>query len=177
LGLLSATLFLSSAFIPGENLRSKKFARAMSKVIAQEVAVLSSSKQGLLYLTANDWTLVADKATRVSFRKGQTLIHRGKRSNGVYLVVKGKARVQIAAHATSPEIGPGEVCGEMSFLDDVPASADVIAQEDVEAYYLDRPTLESLFELFPHLASRFYRSLATNLSRRLREWIEPKASP
>jgi CRP-like cAMP-binding protein len=59
----------------------------------------------------------------------------------------------------------------MSFLDDVPASADVIAQQDVEAYYLDRPTLEGLFELFPHLASRFYRSLATNLSHRLRDWI------
>jgi CRP-like cAMP-binding protein len=60
----------------------------------------------------------------------------------------------------------------MSFLEDVPASANVTAEEDVETYYLDRPTLDSLFELFPHLASRFYRSLAANLSHRLREWIE-----
>lgn len=146
----------------------------MPKVIAQEVAVLSSSKRGLVYLTANDWTLFADKASRVIFRKGQTLVHRGKRSNGIYLVVKGSARVQIPSQPVSPEIGPGEVCGEMSFLDDVAASADVVAQQDLEVYYLDRPTLEGLFELFPHLASRFYRSLATNLSHRLREWIEPK---
>ncbi|MFZ0416805.1 MAG: cyclic nucleotide-binding domain-containing protein [Candidatus Sulfotelmatobacter sp.] len=148
----------------------------MPKVIAQDVLVLSSSKRGLVYLTANDWTLVADKASRVNFRKGQTLIYRGRRSNGVYLLVKGTARVQLVSNSNSPEIGPGEVCGEMSFLDDVPASADVIAQQDVDAYYLDRPTLESLFELFPHLASRFYRSLATNLSHRLREWIEPRVS-
>src|ERR1017187_1076531 len=119
----------------------------MPKVIAQEVSVLSSSKLGLVYLTPNDWTLVADKASRVNFRKGKTLVHRGKRSNGVYLVVKGRARGQILSRSTSHALGPGEVCGEMSFLDDVPASADVIAQEDVEAYYLDRPTLESLFEL------------------------------
>jgi CRP-like cAMP-binding protein len=145
----------------------------MPKVIAQEVSVLATSKYGLVYLTANDWTLVADKASRVNFRKGQTIVTRGKKSNGVYLLVKGAARVQIPSQKTTPEIGPGEICGEMSFLDDVPASATVIAQEDVEAYYLDRPTLESLFELFPHLASRFYRSLATNLSHRLREWIEP----
>jgi CRP-like cAMP-binding protein len=143
----------------------------MPNVIAQEVAVLSSSKYGLVYLTSNDWTLVADKATRVSFRKGQTLIHRGKKSNGVYLLVKGTARVQVPSQATSPEVGPGEICGEMSFLDDAPASANVIAQQEVEALYLDRATLESLFELFPHLASRFYRSLAINLSHRLREWI------
>ena len=148
----------------------------MPKAIAQEVAVLSSSKRGLVYLTANDWTLVADKASRVNFRKGQTLVHRGKRSNGVYLVVKGSARVQIPSQPVSPEIGPGEICGEMSFLDDVPASADVVALQDLEVYYLDRPTLEGLFELFPHLASRFYRSLATNLSNRLREWIEPRLS-
>jgi hypothetical protein len=32
-----------------------------------------------------------------------------------------------------------------------------------------------MFELFPHLASRFYRSLATNLSRRLRDLIGPAA--
>jgi extracellular factor (EF) 3-hydroxypalmitic acid methyl ester biosynthesis protein len=147
----------------------------MPKVIAQEVSVLSSSRHGLIYLTPNDWALVADKASRVNFRKDQTLIHRGKKSNGVYLLVKGVARVQIPSQAAAPEIGPGEVCGEMSFLDDVPASANVIAQEDLEALYLDRPTLESLFELFPHLASRFYRSLATNLSHRLREWIEPRS--
>ncbi len=148
----------------------------MSKVIEQELSVLSSSKNGLVYLTPNDWTLVADKASRVTFRKGQTLVHKGKRSDGVYLLLKGSARVQIPSQAASPEIGPGEICGEMSFLEDAPASANVIAREDGEAYHLDRAALEKLFELFPHLASRFYRSLATNLSHRLRELIGPRAA-
>jgi CRP-like cAMP-binding protein len=60
----------------------------------------------------------------------------------------------------------------MSFLEDAPASANVVAQQDVDTFYVDRQTLETLFELFPHLASRFYRSLAMNLSRRLREMIK-----
>ncbi len=144
----------------------------MHKAIEQEVSVLSSSKQGLLYLTPNDWTLVADKASRVNFRKGDVLVQKGKKSNGVYLLVKGTARVQIPSQTTTPEIGAGQICAEMSFLEDMPASASVIALQDVEALHLDRPTLERLFELFPHLASRFYRSLAMNLSRRLREMIE-----
>jgi len=143
----------------------------MPKVIEHEVMLLSSSKNGLIYLTPNDWALVADKATRTSFRKGQALVQRGQKSNGVYLLLKGKARVHIQTHGVR-EIGPGEICGEMSFLEDAPASANVVAHEDLEAYRLDRPTLESLFELFPHLASRFYRSLATNLSHRLRNLIE-----
>jgi CRP/FNR family transcriptional regulator, cyclic AMP receptor protein len=141
----------------------------MSKVIEQEVAVLMASKNGLNYLTVNDWTLVADKASRARFRKGEVLVHKGKRANGVYLLLKGTARVQIPSHPAARTIGPGEICGEMSFLEDAPASALVIADGEVEAYHLDRPTLQSLFELFPHLGSRFYRSLATNLSRRLRD--------
>jgi CRP-like cAMP-binding protein len=63
----------------------------------------------------------------------------------------------------------------MSFLEDAAASANVVAEGEVEAYHLDAPTLQSLFELFPHLASRFYRSLATNLSRRLRDVIGPRS--
>ena len=146
----------------------------MTKAVEQEVSLLSSSKYGLTYLTPNDWTLVADKASRVTFQKGQTLVQRGKKSDGVYLLLKGTARVQIPSQPVSPEIGPGEICGEMSFVEDAPASANVIAQQDVEAYHLDRAALEKLFELFPHLASRFYRSLAKNLSHRLRELIGPR---
>jgi CRP-like cAMP-binding protein len=148
----------------------------MTKVINQDLSVLSSSKRGLLYLTANDWSLVADKATRVRFTKGQTIVSKGKKTNGVFLLLSGRARVQIRNTPPYPEIGPGEICGEMSFLEDGPASVNVIAQGDVEAYQLDRPTLESLFEIFPHLASRFYRSLATNLSHRLRELIGPNVT-
>jgi CRP/FNR family cyclic AMP-dependent transcriptional regulator len=145
----------------------------MSKATEQEMSVLSSSKHGLVYLTANDWALIADKASRVQFKKGDVLVQRGKRANGVYLLLKGTARVQIPSQASGPTIGPGEICGEMSFLEDAAASANVVAEGVVEAYHLDHPTLQSLFELFPHLASRFYRSLATNLSRRLRDLIGP----
>jgi CRP-like cAMP-binding protein len=145
----------------------------MAKIVAEEVSVLSSSKYGLIYLTGNDWALLVDKAVRLSFRKGQPLLQQGKKSNGILLLLKGTARVQIRSRGVSPQIGPGEICGEMSFLEDAPVSVNVVAYEDVEAYQLDRPTLESLFELFPHLASRFYRSLAMKLSRRLRELIEP----
>jgi CRP-like cAMP-binding protein len=149
----------------------------MAKVIQQEVSVLASAKNGLVYLTANDWALIADKATRVHFKKGEALVQKGQKAKGVYLLLKGNARVQIAFQPKAATIAPGEICGEMSLLEDAPASASVFAEEDVEAYHLDRPTLETMFELFPHLASRFYRSLARNLSRRLRELIGPSSVP
>lgn len=138
----------------------------------QDVAILSGNKNGLVFLTSNDWALVADKGVRVQFKSGEFIVRKGKRTNGIYLLLKGIASVRLPQGA-SPAIGPGEICGEISFLDDLPATADVVAKDAVEAYYLDRPTVQSLFELFPHLGSRFYRSLASSLSRRLRELISP----
>jgi CRP-like cAMP-binding protein len=149
----------------------------MSKVNEQDLSILSSSKQGLIYLTANDWALIADKASRVRFKKGEVLVQKGRTEIGVFLLLKGTARVQIPPQTPTPVIGPGEICGEMSFLEDAAASANVVADGEVEAYHLDQPTLQSLFELFPHLASRFYRSLATNLSRRLRDVIGTRSEP
>jgi CRP-like cAMP-binding protein len=140
-----------------------------------DISVLSSAKTGLSYLTSNDWALISDKAARLEFKAGDSFVQRGRRTHGVYLLLRGTASVQIAGQKDR-EIGPGEVCGEISFIDELPATADVVANDLVSVYYLDRPTLQSMFELFPHLGSRFYRSLASILSRRLREVID-RAAP
>lgn len=144
----------------------------MSKAsLQQDVSVLTSSKSGLVYLTANDWTLIADKGTRMKYKAGDSIIQQGKRTHGIYVLLSGSASVHIPGHEILPALEAGEVCGEISFLDEEPASVSVTAKQDMEAFYLDRGTLQSLFELFPHLGSRFYHSLAFRLSRRLREQI------
>ena len=140
----------------------------------QDVSVLSAAQNGLTFLTANDWKLIADKAVRREFKRTHIIVARGKRTHGIFLLLKGTASVQIPSQRAR-HIGPGEICGEISFLDDRPATANVIADGEVDAYFLDRATLQSLFELFPHLGSRFYQSLASILSRRLRELIDPLA--
>jgi CRP/FNR family transcriptional regulator, cyclic AMP receptor protein len=142
----------------------------------QDLSAVSSSKHGLLYLTANDWMLIADKATRVKFKAGDCLIQQGKRTHGVYVLLQGTVSVQIPAQENQPALGPGEVCGEISFIDELPATVNVCAKEPVEAYYLDRPMLQTMFELYPHLGSRFYHSLAASLSHRLRELIAQGAA-
>lgn len=143
----------------------------MSKTVQQELAVLASARYGLVYLTGNDWNLIVDKAARVSFKAGERMVRRGEQTDGIYLLLQGAASVQLPARVKLPPLGPGEICGELSFLDELPASASVVADQPVEALFLNRPTLYTLFELFPHLGSRFYRSLAANLSHRLRGLI------
>ncbi len=148
--------------------------RAMLKSTQQsDLSALAKTKHGLVYLTANDWALIADKATRHQFKASEPIVQRGRRTHGIFVLLRGTAAVQLSAEAPPRNIAAGEVCGEISFLDELPATADVVATGVVEAFYLDRPLLQSLIELYPHLGSRFYHSLAAILSRRLREMIAP----
>jgi len=150
----------------------------MAKASQQhDFAAIMSAKNGLVHLTANDWALITDKATHQQMKAGDPVVRLGYRTHGMYVLLKGTAEVRIPGQASPRDIGPGEVCGEISFIDELPATADIVAKGPLEVLYLDRPTLQSLFELFPHLGSRFYRSLASILSRRLREVIGAPASP
>ena len=133
-----------------------------------------TARNRLDFLTDNDWSLFADRAKQVSFKPGEKLIEERKMNHTILLLIRGKAKVENKAQTKIAEITQGEIAGEMSFLERIPASASVIAETDVEALAIGWKELEDLFELFPHLASRFYRSLAVNLSRRLRGQISPK---
>jgi len=133
--------------------------------------VLQTAKNHLEFLTQNDWMLIVDRAKKVSFQKDETVIQQNRANKVVYLICTGKARVLTAPNTEIAQLGAGEICGEMAFLEGGIASASVVAIGDLEAYAIDWTSLKDLFELFPHLGSRFYRSLALGLSRRLRDQI------
>jgi CRP-like cAMP-binding protein len=134
-----------------------------------------STKNRLQYLTQNDWVLITDKAKQVTFKKGEKLVEEGKQTKVLYLLAAGTVKIVVSGTKIA-QIGSGETCGEMAFLEDGVASATATAAQEVKAYAIEWPVLHDLFEIFPHLASRFYRSLALNLSRRLREQIVSKQS-
>jgi CRP-like cAMP-binding protein len=66
-------------------------------------------------------------------------------------------------------LGPGEMFGEMSFIDGSPANADIVAEGYVEAYVVDAQVLEPLLRKYPSIYGRLFRSLAALLARRLRD--------
>lgn len=132
---------------------------------------MQAPNKGLQFLTENDWALLRDKARELQFRKDQRLIHEGLVGNTLYLIKSGTARVERrngAATVRIATLGAGDMCGEMSFIEKTAASASVIADEELTADALDAATLQTLFESFPHVGARFFRSVALTLSRRLR---------
>ena len=127
--------------------------------------------KGLQFLTANDWALLRDKARERLFQKDQRLIHEGLAGNTLFIIKSGTARVERKNGMQAIRIatlGAGDICGEMSFIEKSSASASVIADEELTADALEAGTLQTLFESFPHVGARFFRSVALTLSRRLR---------
>ncbi len=137
------------------------------------LSAIQDAKNRLPYLSSNDWALIVDRGRQVNFKKGEIIVQQGVASKVLYIIASGKVNVSVFG-ASLGKIKPGEICGEMAFLEDSIPSATATADEAVQAFAVDWKALSELFELFPHLASRFYRSLAVNLSRRLREQLVPK---
>ncbi len=136
----------------------------------QLMTVLRTAPDRLEYLTPNDWILIIDKCRRVSLKRDDVLIKQGKREQMIYILLEGRLRISVSGTPVAA-VGPGEICGEMAYLENSLASATATVEEAGQAYAIDWGVLTDLFELFPHLAYRFYRSLAVKLSRRLREQL------
>jgi CRP-like cAMP-binding protein len=134
-------------------------------VVAQEKPATSSP---LDFVTTNDWILIKAGARQVKVAPGDSLIVQDSPGGVMYLLRSGSARI-VANGATLAHLGPGQICGEIAFLDNELSSATVIAEETVEADAIEWAELHRIFRMFPHVGSRFYQSLAVLLSRRLRE--------
>jgi hypothetical protein len=68
-------------------------------------------------------------------------------------------------------LGPGEIFGEISFLDtgDAGAGASVVAEGAVECLVVGHDTMEMLASLQPVAGVRFWRSLAVATAFRMRQ--------
>lgn len=99
-----------------------------------------------------------------------TLTVEGEAPDALYLVLEGLVAIRL--RGLSPEsggtLGPGQIVGEMSFLEGAPASATVQAVENSLLLALPRSLLEQRMQADPAFAGRLYRALARVLARRLR---------
>jgi CRP-like cAMP-binding protein len=126
----------------------------------------------LFYLTEGDWKLLRARAVEIRCERDELVVREGAEPRGIMLLESGSARVeqgQEGMRVTLGRMGPGEVFGEMSLLEEAAASASVIADEPATIALFERGHVEALLQSDPGLSARFYRSIAIHLSRRLRE--------
>lgn len=111
------------------------------------------------------------------------LIQEGEPIPIIYIVLAGRFGVSVSAPEVEAgeqdwphpkgavQLGvlePGELVGEISFIDDRPPVATVTALEPAQVWTIPRLQLNQKLVLDRRFSSRFYRILAAILSRRLR---------
>jgi CRP-like cAMP-binding protein len=123
---------------------------------------------GLKYLTDNDWALLRSRARRQTFGAQEIIIAINSRPAALFVLVRGGAVVEVVRGSPIARLVAGEIFGEMSFIEDGVASASVVAETEAEVDTLDLADINDIFQHYPHLEARFYKSLALKLSQRLR---------
>ncbi len=115
-----------------------------------------------------DWILRNGREERVA--SGTTLVEEDGEVTAIYFLIEGllHARTRALGSQALAVLGPGEVVGEISFVDGQRASASVVAEEDSLVLVLPRDVLEPALATDRALAANFYRELARIACRRLR---------
>jgi len=107
---------------------------------------------------------------REAVRAGTVLIEEGRYTDSMFVVLDGMlgARRRRTGDQIMARLETGEIAGEMSFVDARPPSATVVALVDSTVLRIPSAQLQARLTEDGAFGARFYKSLATFLSDRLR---------
>jgi len=93
-------------------------------------------------LTPSQAESLAGAVSKQRYKRGETLVERGKKTNSLYIILSGRTRVVLTDNKGREVIlatlKSGDYVGEMSLIDNEPHSATVIADQQVDVLLLGR---------------------------------------
>jgi extracellular factor (EF) 3-hydroxypalmitic acid methyl ester biosynthesis protein len=101
------------------------------------------------------------------------VVHEDEPLAYLYIVLEGLFGVRVASIPDSEigRVGPGEIIGEISFLENILPSASVVAIESSLLLEIPSALLAERLKAIPSFGAQFYRALAILNSRRVRERV------
>jgi CRP-like cAMP-binding protein len=127
-------------------------------------------------LTKDALALIAQVASEESHALGTKIFQHGDVGDKLYFVLEGKVRISRDVPGMGEEalavLGPGQVFGEMSLIDDSPRSADARVHERCRVLAIPKDGFEDLLFLHKDLAYEVLWNIVRMLTGRLRETNE-----
>lgn len=126
----------------------------------------------LNFINEQEEQLIRERAERATYEPEALILAEGDERNAIFLIREGVVRVELEHPEFNIEItrlSSGEIFGEMSFLEGMVVSANVIAHGPVALDIVDKTVIDELSDRDAGFYGRFYQSLAEILSLRLRE--------
>lgn len=124
-------------------------------------------------LAADDITLIRAACEERMLLSQEDLFREGDAGDSLWIIQSGRVDVYKNIRAdmdrTLALLGPGDVIGEMSFIDQSRRSAGARTADPSEFLVLTRSAFQTLQKEYPSIAAGFYRNLASILAGRLRD--------
>jgi CRP-like cAMP-binding protein len=130
-----------------------------------DAAILEGLGKSRLAVELNDdeRRVLADAMTLRDLKHGDVLVREGSADDHLYVVVSGVLGVVKGAgleeEVTLNAIRPGDVVGELSFLDGATRYASLVALSDTRVLGLSRDALEGLLETRPKVVYHVMRAI------------------
>jgi CRP/FNR family cyclic AMP-dependent transcriptional regulator len=118
-------------------------------------------------LTMEQAQSVAESVVKRRFRRGEFIVEHGRKSNALFILLTGRARV-LTADSRGREVilavlEPGDYVGEMSLIDNEPHSASVRAEVQTDMLVLGRQEFARCLPEGSSLAYGILRGLVQRL--------------
>jgi CRP-like cAMP-binding protein len=112
---------------------------------------------------------ISRHSTKVSLKAGEILILQGKRIEYLYILLDGQMSVYVGNDGDRQiaVLLPGEIVGEISFVDNRMPTASVRALRESRVLALNKSDLSTKLARDYGFAARFYRAIAIFLADRL----------
>jgi CRP-like cAMP-binding protein len=107
---------------------------------------------------------LADVTAEFGFADGQVIVQQGQVGNGLYIVVSGGVRI-LAGDDELARLGPGQILGELSVIDQQPRAASALADGATVCLALASWDLIAMLEQDSDLGMNLLRELAGRLRR------------
>jgi CRP-like cAMP-binding protein len=127
-------------------------------------------------LTKDALALIANATTEESHATGTKIFQYGDVGDKLFVLLEGKVRISREVAGMGEEalavLGPGEVFGEMSLIDEAPRSADARVHERCRLLVISKESFDELLFMHKDLAYEVLWNCVRILSTRLRETNE-----
>lgn len=103
---------------------------------------------------------------------GEVIVRQGDRADQVYVVLSGRAGVDLDGAEVGPPVGPGECIGELAVLDSAPRAATVTAETPMTLLAFGAESFASVLVELPELRTAVTRALTRRLRSVSNGWAQ-----
>ncbi|TNF85903.1 MAG: cyclic nucleotide-binding domain-containing protein [Gammaproteobacteria bacterium] len=134
-----------------------------------EIALILSGVKILQDLDVEVIEDIAEHIEIAEFHAGDMVVEKGQMGNRIYFIFEGKVEVQIPDPQGDIKrrimLKKGEVVGEISLLINSTYSADIVAQTDTTAFFLNRQNFKDLIEKHPEFAEVMNQLMTSRMAQ------------